>query len=323
MLMDEADGAMLQFESILQTGARGPLAAIAYVNMANIQRSLNRSGPARELLYKSIDSTNDLDLQAHAYWLLGDIELEEGNFDAAIIAAARGARIGHLDSVKEKSSLTLSKAYLLSNQPISANQALYDARSSFYDDDAIHMAGLIGAYSRFVASRSDLYRQHESQRLLTELVVVNSNDHFDIVDDYLAAKGFQMLGFEQDCIRILERALTKARNDYWRRRLAFELAVIQHEYGDSTNALKVLDLINMGQQDELAILGSLERAKIHLDLAQYEECIDACRTLFGQTLNADQKKTILEIMGQAYRKLNLHYSAALCYAGVLPHDEIR
>lgn len=320
MLLQDNDRALVAFESILQSDERGNLSAVCYLNLAEIQKSLRRMTEVRELLFKAVDSTADLNLKSHAYRMIADIALEEGDFAVAVQTAERSTRLGTDNLVKEAAALTLARAYLLTNRPIAANQALYDSRRAFVSPRALHLASLLGAYARFVGTGSEVYRRNESQRLLIELAMARQEEQLQGVDDYLAAKAFQMLGFEEDCIQLLQRALAKSVNDYWRRRLAFELAVLHHQYGESERALQVLDLIDDGTPSELAILVHLERAKIHLDRQEPESCLQAARPLFGLELSDDQKRVALEIMGQAYRRLGLHYSAALCYAGVLPNQ---
>ncbi len=321
MLMNEPDQAVALFESMLQTESQGELAARICTNLAIIQRGLSRPEIAIALLFRAVDLSLDLDLQANAYRLIAEISIEEGDFAAAISAGSRGARIGGNNRVKERSAIALAQAYLLSNEPVSANQALFDSRSAFETTQSLHLASLIGAYSRFIVTESEINKRNETERLLIELARSKFDGNASVVDDYIAAKAFQTMGLEQDCIELIQQALSKTTKNYWRRRLAFELAVLEHEYGDSQAAIEVLAIVEDQYVDSLATLAVLERAKIHLDEDDAQLCLDSCRKLMDRKLNDDEKKVALNIMGQAYRKLDRHYAAALCYAGILPFEQ--
>ncbi|MEZ6095627.1 MAG: hypothetical protein R3C03_15600 [Pirellulaceae bacterium] len=318
MLLGQYDDAVPAFQRLLQTDPSGELAAKIYLNLAMIERSLLRNDEARILLDKSINATLNRDVKAIGYWLISEIELDEGNLELAISNAYRSTSQGSNNHVRAMAAVVQSIAYMLNEDPIASNRALFDSRLAFQNPGELHLASLLGAYARATVANSATQRQHESERLLVSLKQAKLNEDADPIVDYIAAKAFQFQSMDSECIALFQRSLAKTQSEYWRRRIALELALLQHYYGDSASALATLNLIDNKNSDRISILATLEKAQIHLEANSPDLCLSVCHELMGRQLNDDEKKVALKIMGQAYRKKNLHYSAALCFSGTLP-----
>jgi hypothetical protein len=221
----------------------------------------------------------------------------------------------------QESALCLARAYLLAGQPLAANQALYNARQSFHDPDATRLAAVLGSYARFLGTTASVFHRNEVERLLTELTQIHGSPSLKAEDAFLLGQAYNELGFEIQARDLIENSMAQARSPYWQHRLTFELAGILHRNGESDAALSLLTVILADSDSNLFPAALLRKAQIELLIGAPEACTETCRRLLQLPLNASDKKAGLDLMGQAYRSLNLHYSAALCYAGSLPTDE--
>ena len=82
---------------------------------------LKRKVEANRLLYLAVDQTLNPDLEASSYCLLGQNLLSLGNLEATIKVSRRGLAAAINAKQKRMASLNLSRAYLLNQEPFSAN----------------------------------------------------------------------------------------------------------------------------------------------------------------------------------------------------------
>lgn len=107
---------------------------------------------------------------------------------------------------------------------------------------------------------------------------------------------------------------------YWQDRTRLELAQHLCDLGELENARATLESLLAPTDTNLQAEKQLLIAKIALDQEETATCFDLARNLLTQPLDLQQKKRALELLGKAYQMKGKHYSAALCFAGLLPEE---
>jgi tetratricopeptide (TPR) repeat protein len=214
----------------------------------------------------------------------------------------------------------LMRMNLLQNKPFAANQMLFQEQDSFQDQSSLSIAGFLGSYSRYLGSELPEARRNESYRLVTSLSDLNQEESLSTIDRYLLARAYQTLGFDENAMRHLQRALADETGEYWQNRILFELAMLHRSRQDNDEAVQRFEYLAKSSDLELAVSSQIQLLNILLERRQFPEAISKARDLLESKLNTDQQRQVLTSMGFAYRQTGEPYAAALCFAGMIPQQ---
>jgi hypothetical protein len=317
-LQNRLDEANNTYQELSQTQPTGGILAKLFFNRAKLNLLFNRPEEANRFLYFAVDQTMNPDVQASGYCLLGANCLSQGDLETSIKVSRRGLATAINAKQKRFASLNLARAYLLKQDPYSANKTLFDNRE-FYEDSSVRtIASILGAYARYVGVTDDNSIRIARHRLFGAVAMIPETDYQSFADAYIAGLAFEQLGFREQAVGKLLLALAQKDVGQWRRQILFELAILQSRLGRMTEAATSLQSVIQADDDRWNRLALEQMAKIYLSSNQPEPCIEICKKLWELKLDEPRKRTVLQLLGDAYDMKGEHYSAALCFAGMLP-----
>jgi tetratricopeptide (TPR) repeat protein len=317
-IKEDFDRAATHYQQLSNLSPKDELLARLFFNTGKLAMRLGRNEESIQHFYHAVDQTYNTDFQSSCYWLVGQLCLETNRLEEAIKASGRALSTARIDQQKRLAALTMARSYLLSNQPYSANQILYNNRHSFEGTDLEPTAAVLGCYARYVGISDESSLNTESNRLLAAVAMAPDHDYESFIDIYIAARAYQQLGFQEQAIEKLTLAADSTTISSWRRRFLFELGVQLMIAGKREQAAAVFEFLIKDENDPWVEKSLLQLAQIYLHQQQFQNCIDTCQRLWSGELDEIEKKSTLDAMGRAYRELGEHHSAALCFAGMLP-----
>ncbi len=160
-LQGDSVSALDKYDAARQLTPSGELSAKLYFNQATTLLEKGELTAALDRFYQTLDQTLSPRMQAIAYGMIADLELQLGQTDSAIIAASRGLRIGNDPDLTRNSFLTLVKAYLLQSDALSANRVLHTHKGLITDESTRRLASVLSAYARFQVTKPTRGLQNE------------------------------------------------------------------------------------------------------------------------------------------------------------------
>lgn len=335
LIRGEFDKAGNRFQELEQSSPTGELKAKMFFNQAKLAILQKRSEDAIGLLYLAVDQTDDPDLESSGYCLLGASQIGLGQLEPSIQSSNRGLAIAVEDRQRRYAALSLARAYLLINDPFSANRVLFDNRTAFENPqtDAANKdakteaatekatAALLGSYSRFLGTGDEHNGNVARSRMLNSVSMMDDDSLQTFADCYFAAQAFGQAGFENEAIKLLMKAVGREDVGVWQRQLFYELATRYRASEQPDKAIEVLKtLADEAASDQWNRLSLHQLAEIYEQNGDAGQCIDMCRRLWKLELTAEQKRSVLQMLGSSYRVQGKNHAAALCFAGYLPGD---
>ncbi len=319
-LQADFENAANKYQAARELLPTGELSAMLYFNSAAFELAQNRLEESLDQFYRALDQTLSPRLQAASYAHIAELELQLGRPGRAIPAASRGLRLAKDPSRVAHNLMTLAKAYLLDSDPFSANQVLFDNSPSLADERSKRLASVISTYARFQAVKPLSGLQNEGERLVLALVALHPDDPQNFIDHLLVSRAYNDVGFGSKAIEHLSVASSNVTSGYWENRIRFELSEMLYRDAEFEQANETLQTITATSNQPLRMKVQLLNARIQLALGLPLDCESICQTLLKLPLDEESKKQTLELLGKAYQQSGRHYSAALCFAGLLPED---
>ena len=242
-----------------------------------------------------------------------------GKLDLSIQSSRRGLATATNDHQRQFAALNLARAYLLLGEPFSANNVIFKQQQSISDSDHKAMASILGAFARLNGTRDDYGIRVARNRLMRSAAAVQNSQYQSFADCYFAAISFRQLGFDDRAIDKLVLALSMPDVGQWQRQILYELAVLQKKTGNNQAATAGLKSL-VETDDRWSLLALEQLASIYSETDQTELCIRTCKQLWQANLTENQKRSALELLGGVFQQKGEHHSAALCFAGMLPHS---
>ncbi len=336
LISGDASTGITRYEELNAAGVNGELAAKLNYNMATVDTLNGRTESAISRLYLSVDQSLDHAVQAKSYAQIARMHLENGDTEGAIYAASRGLTLSTTDLMREKTAMTMATAYLLRNESLASNRILFDNEAYIQSPTAQHLASVYGAYARLLGRPEKNGMRTERMQLIVALSSIEPKDVDNFIDALLVARAFFAVGFTSKAMDLANYAMTNAVHPYWKRQAAYDLATLRYGAGELEEALDAFAVIfrenstAFGDEiDRLGIKAQLKCAIISMQLGDTPEskekwaknCLSHCQELWKLQLNEDQKSQTLSLMGQAYRQLGRHRTAAVCFSGMIPKDD--
>jgi tetratricopeptide (TPR) repeat protein len=323
LLEKQYDEAGAEYQAALQAGARDDMAAKIHLNQARMNAALGRMDEAVALLYRAIDTASNKHIAALAYFLISQFQLQLGELDESLAATSRSISLSQEDPLTTQAVLQQTRIYLLQNKPFAANQAIFQQRQLFNENPEKVTAGFLGSLSRFLGSELPEARRNESYRLVSFMDELQSSPSLSTIDRYLMGRAWQNLGFDDKALGQLEAALAACTETYWRERLLFELAIQHQRHRDYAEAIRCYQHLARAGNLETATTAKIQILEAQLELRQFPEAIATGRELLAAKLAPEQQKSVLTSLGLAYRQIGEPYAAALCFAGMLPQENLQ
>ena len=323
LLEKQYDEAAAEYQAALQAGARDDMAAKIHLNQARLNAALGRMDEAVALLYRAIDTASNKHIAALAYFLISQFQLQLGELDESLAATSRSISLSQEEPLTAQAVLQQTRIYLLQNKPFAANQAIFQQRQLFNQNPEKAIAGFLGSLSRFLGSELPEAKRNESYRLVSFMDELQSAPTLSTIDRYLIGRAWQNLGFDDKALGQLEAALAGCTETYWRERLLFELAIQHQRHRDYDEAIRCYQYLARAGNLETATTAKIQILEAQLELRQFPEAIATGRELLAAKLAPDQQKSVLTSLGLAYRQIGEPYAAALCFAGMLPQENLQ
>ncbi|QDT11878.1 tetratricopeptide repeat protein [Planctomycetes bacterium K23_9] len=317
-MMDEVGAAADKYRSVRELDPTGELNAAAYFNSAVFALAQKEKETALNEFYLALDQTLSPRLQGKAYARIGEIEILSGRPEHAVAAASRGLRLAAEDVDANRSLMALAKAYLLMSDAYSANQALFNHASSLTDERSKRLATVLSTHARFEVIKPTDGLQNEGERLVLSLASLRADDPRDFVEHLMVSRAFAAVGFRSKAINHLSIATDQVQPGYWQSRIPLELAEILFQSGDLDRAVETLKTMVASDDVTMQTRAKFLKAEIHLKLNQLDQVESLCNELLRMTLSEIDQRRALQMLGKAFQKSGQHYSAALCFAGLLP-----
>ncbi len=318
LIQNQLDAASNQYQELTQVQPIGEVLAKLFFNSAKLNLLLDRKDNANRLLYLAVDQTQIPEIQASGFCLLGESLLSSGDLEASIKISRRGLATAINDKQKRMASLNLARAYLLNDDPFMANKQLFDNREFYADTKSKSVASILGAYARFIGVRDENGIRLARNRLLSAVTMVPEKNYQMFVDAYMAGLAYERMGFREKAVDKLLLSLTLPGVGSWKRQILFEMGVLQSRLERPSESAIAFEAVIQPEDDAWNRLAMEKLAKIYLDSGQPQKCIDVCKKLWVLPLAEPRKKSVLQILGDAFSEKGEHYTAALCFAGMVP-----
>lgn len=323
LLEKRYDEAAAEYQTALQAGARDDMAAKIHLNQARLNAGLGRLDEAIALLYRAIDTASNKHIAALAYFLISQFQLQQGELEESLAATSRAISLSQEEPLTTQAVLQQTRIYLLQNKPFAANQSIFQQRQLFNSEPEKAVAGFLGSLSRFLGSELPEAKRNESYRLVTFMEELQSSPSLSTIDRYLIGRAWQNLGFDDKALGHLETALAGCTETYWRERLLFELAIQHQRHRDYEEAIRCYQHLARAGNLETATTAKIQILEAQIELRQFPEAIVTGRELLAAKLAPEQQKSVLTSLGLAYRQIGEPYAAALCFAGMLPQENMQ
>ena len=331
MLMNKANnsfiqgdlkGAELGLDVSQELRPAGELAAARYFNAGQVALAQQSAEVALKRFYQALDQTLLPRLQAKSYAMVALLELNEGRPEKAITAASRGLRITDVPEDARRSLMVLAKAYILNDDPLSASRMLHKYADVIDKEPVRRLASVYGSYARYQITKPQSDLQDEGQRLVLALAAIKPSDATTFVDHLVLSRAFHAVGFRTKSLEHLTVASDSATGDYWPQRIRLslvEMLFYNKQNKEAINIVKSMPPLRLPELEEkrLILLASIEQ-----ELGNHDASIQACRWLLRSTSNPEPTRKALQLLGTAYRNLDRPYAAALCFAGLLPDENV-
>lgn len=321
VLAGELDQAAVLYQELLQRNLKEELLAKVFFNLGKIELLLGRNESALRLFYSTADQTYDRELQAVAFWLMGQVSLEQRDISEAIRASGRSMALSKIDDQRRRAAMTLARAYLISNQPLSTNQVLFDHRQAFEGSSLERSAAVIGSLARYQGMSDKNNLSSEASRLLSALAMTRTEDFSHFLDLYIAARGWQELGFRDKAIELLTLAADATTIASWRRQFLFELGIQLTLTQQHDKAIAVFEFLITGEEDEWIEKAVVQLIQTYDRQGRHQDAINTGEKNLEKILNENNRQLVLQAMGTSYRELGQHHAAAVCFAGLFPRPK--
>lgn len=313
-------GARNLYRELEQIGPKGEVQAQLFFNQAKLSLMHQRRDDAKSLFYKAVDQTLDRNLQSSSYGLLSSLHLSAGELEQAIKTGRRALITSTTDRQKRIATIAQARAYLLSQNPFSANETLFqNSKSIEAGGGSIAVASMLGAYAHSLG----LNGKHKHNvmaakiRLLTAASAFSADQSDSFADYYIAGLAYANNGWRKHAIQMMLLALSKPDLGQWQPQLTFELATLLKEDGQKQQAISLFSKIDQGE-GTWRTRALYQIALLNFETGETKRCTEACWTLLKSEIEPRLEAETLHLLGLAFQRQGEHHSAALCFAGMIP-----
>ncbi|MCC9602045.1 hypothetical protein LOC67_15895 [Stieleria sp. JC731] len=313
------DVARDQYKKAREKAPSNELSAKLYFNEASLQLADGQKLDALNACYMALDQTLTASLQGDAYAMIAELELELGQTEKSITAGARGLRRATEPEVLSRCAMILSRAYLLNDDPDSANQVLFNQSQHIIGESQRRVASVFSTFARFQRNPSRGGLQDEGQRLVRALATLKPGDPDGFADALIVSQAYASVGIRNRAIESLREAVASAPQGFWAERIRLELAKTLYEAGSLQEADEAINGFGQVSIDLLPQV-LLLHAKVKFDSNQLDQCESICRRIIRMNVDKAIQTEALNKLGMVLNEKGQHYAATLCFAGYLPES---
>lgn len=319
-LSGEWEMAAAKYSAARDADPKHELNAKLFFNTATLQLANGDKLKALHSCYMTLDQTLVAALQAQVYAMIAELELELGQPQKAITAGGRGLRRARDPNVLTRTALTLARAYLIANDPDSANLVLFNHSDHIHGAKEKRLASVFSTFARYLRVPQQSGLQDEGQRLVMALASLQPADVDNFIDSMLISNAYASIGIRSQATETLRQSLEEAPEGFWGERIRIDLAKAMYESADFKGANTIIEGFQNVSTDRLP--AALHwHAKIQLKLGEWTTSEAICRRLLAMKIDDETKSKTLNVLGQSLRSQGKHYASALCFAGMLPDLE--
>ena len=315
MFVDAAHSFQLQ----MQLEPRSVVEAETTFNLGKCFLAMGQIEDARIAFLQAVDSSsNNLDARVGAYLYIGRLQLEQGEFPAAVSSLIRALAVCRGTDLESPAALLLSTAYLMDGTPQGANAILMERRQKLDDGEYRGAAAFLSSLARFKAAVLPARREREGRDLVTALSRFRPETQFGAHWSFLHAEACLELGFTEMAVESYLQTIQSLPAAPLRERAMLAVA---HQYRldqrlDEAEGL--LSALKMNRADSLGQKISLQAAMVALQQGRPDAAVQHCLHIVTDTDDVEVQRTALQTMGKAFQLQQNHRAAIYCFAGMLP-----
>lgn len=317
LLSGDLDYAANLYQELEQMQTTGEMQAKMFFNQAKLNMRRQRVDEANRLFYLAIDQTLDPNVESSSYCLIAENLLAKTDLEGSLTTGRRAVSLATTYRQKQVATLNLARAYLLKNDPFSANLILFKNREFFEQSPLKPIASVLGTYARFMGVSDEDGIRIARNRLLTSISMLDAAQSLTSPDCYVIAMAYEQLGFGDRAIAAMKQAIEKTQVVHWQRKLTYELAVVHYKRKNFDASIPLLQQL-ADVEDDWKRKSLLQLATIYNDQSMTEACITICKQVWKEELTLGQRDFVLKLLGKSYQTKGEHHTAALCFAGMLP-----
>lgn len=300
-------------------GKVGPWLAAAWFNHAKSHLLLGQRDDAREAFFRTADLSRRKELESVSYAYLGRLFLDDGRVDEAIRELNRALQG---NSAIPEAAITLAAAYLLIENPETANMILYKYREQVQSAGFDTQAMVVSALARLQATTNEANRVRQGRDLASALAAAEPQRFFGAIGYLVVGQGYEQIGQPGEMETVFQAAIRDLPPCILRDQMAFALAnyLVEEHRWDEAEAL-FEPLTKSERPSEWSRKSRLAMAELAFARDDFDRCLQVCYELIGTTDSLQEKESLLRLMGQSYERKSDHYRAAICFAGMIPLNE--
>ncbi|MCA9262316.1 MAG: tetratricopeptide repeat protein [Planctomycetales bacterium] len=311
--------AIAMYDTAVQLYPHAQCLATLWLNLAKSHLLQGERDDALQSFYNVVDNSRGKPLEGIGYLYAGRVLLEEGRFDEAVRPLQRAVPRATSRTVRAAAAFNLGVAYLLSDNPRSANIVLIDERDAL-EGSSVHDASvLLGAMARFQSSTTETEKLRDGRFIVSALSQLNPDEIFGQHVYFLIGQAYDTVGLANEKASVYLGAIKRGVERPVEERMRLQLADYYSDINQAPKALDILEPMITATTPSRLTRGALFRqASLFLSTGQHAESRKICRELLPSTDNEVEKRQLLRTMGKAYEAERDYENAARCFAGLIP-----
>lgn len=300
-------------------GKVGPWLSAAWFNHAKSHILLGQRDDAREAFFRTADLSRRKELESISYAYLGRLYLDDGRVDEAIRELNRALQG---TSAIPEAAISLAAAYLLIENPETANMILYKYREQVQTSEFDTQAMVVSALARLQATSNEAARVRQGRELASALAAAEPQRFFSAVGYLIVGKGYEQIGQPGEMEAVFQSAIRDLPACVLRDQMAYmlgEYMVDEHRWDEAEALFE--PLVKGERRSQWSRKSQLAMADLAYARNDLDRCLQVCYDLIGNTDSLEEKESLLRLMGQCYERKSDHYRAAICFAGMIPLNE--
>jgi tetratricopeptide (TPR) repeat protein len=303
------------YERMLRELPRSRIPAELYYNLAVTRHRLGEGPSARDAYYWVIDRSPGSDLALLAYAQIGRGHLEESNPAAAIRPLRRALGEAQGSRTSPAVALLLAAALLMTDAPRPAYSTLAALGPILQDEPYRRPAALLDALARYRCRPSSSQATREAGDVLAALLVYREEPVLGKIGVLLAARAYRDLGLPEEMAILYER-VSFDRNSPLGQEMTADLAEYHFQLREWKTARLEFEFL-AGRDSRYSQTAQLRLAELDLQEKHPDDCLKRCRRVLSATPKAIPLN-LLTLMGRAYNQKGDSDRASRCFAGEVP-----
>lgn len=319
------DQAMADYRQVLRSTKELKTQACVRFNIAKLLLNLGRIREAQNELLDLMGRSGNPKIFAAINHVLSRSYLMNGQLNKAVRQLRKASATNDTAELRTETKILTAIAYLLSAEPHSANQVLLaHAKRALATDRELVL--FLSAYANYLSTPPALLHSRQRARVAKSLGNIKNPHTREPYVVYLISQACRDIGLDERANRLLADAFDTSQKDFWSSRVRDDLYDTYRARGEIKPARALLQQsMQVGDESQL-IRATIELAELDYEEGFVEKSILLCEVLLDPTkkrpLKEDEKKQVLQLLGKSYQNQKKFYLATLCFAGLIPSQEL-